>query len=204
MCRLYLHKSGSLSTEKQVDYAAAQLWKGTVTGIVRTERHPKNRGATGEFASSDFTINISSLAAIPELTIAGGENVDPRTQVVVRFDGQGESGSEVYSLADKSPVVKSFQTGEMNYLDKVDDDIAEYFTNGSVSNKRLIYKPAVALGDGLAIEGYNESMRPNLGSESYSVFSDIGEGGVSYAAREPRHAIQPFFFLSKYAIRSKK
>lgn len=202
--RLYLHEPGRLIPGKPVDRERATLWQGTITAVVRTEHHPKNRGARAQFDGADYDIDIVNLETPPFLAAGGRSSIKPKTQVVIRADRRGEAVAEFYSLADKSPVTNVLASAPGVELHEVDEDMREFFTPKSVSGQTLVYRPVVGMRPSLSVSGYDDTVRATIARMFDIPVDEGGEEPVEYAQEEPKNPIDPFFFLSKYAVRRKR
>lgn len=202
--RLFLHSPGSLRLGAAADYSKATLWTGEITAVVRTELHPKNRGASGTFATANYNIDIPSLTCLPALTAAGKSAVAAKTQVVIRLDKLGEMGEELFSVAGTSPVENVLASANALELHEVDHQLARFFTPESVEDYILIYRPVVGVQQKVTVTGYEETLRTGLSRlpESQSVTETKDE--VHYSSKVPKNPIDPFFFLSNYTIRRKR
>lgn len=238
--RLFLHTSGTLRLRTPVDYRRATLWTGELTAVVRTERHPKNRGARGEFALANYNIDIPSLTCFPTLTPSGQSSVTPRTQVVIRLDQLGKVGAELFSIGGRSPVENALASAHALELHEVDGELARYFTPESVDGHTLIYRPVTGVQQNLVVTGYEETVRSRIpGQHEETVAPYAEENAVSdaedepalfpedrpkkqpkaptnphvppdaddriqYRTTAPKHPLDPFFFLSNYAVRPRR
>lgn len=199
--RLFVHPPGTLRHGASVDYRRAQLWNGEITAVVRTEYHPRNRGASGQFANADFDIDIPDLHTIPKIIASGGSTIRALTQAVMRLERRGDLGAEVYSIGGRSPVKNVLDDLPPLELHEVDEDLAGFFTSESVQDGRLIYRPARGVRHDLIVEGYEETMRsrvPELTDERGWMIEDER---VQYLPRMPENPIDPFFYLSKFTVR---
>lgn len=208
--RLFLHPTGSLHLKQAVDYRKATMWTGEITAVVRTEDHPRNRGAGGQFAGAHYDIDIPDLAVVPKLIPGGTSRVRPRTQIVVRADKPGVVGAELFSIDDKSPIQSQLSSVNSFELHSVDLDMKQFFTKKSVKDSSFVYRPATGIRQVLRVRGYGETMRSALpenfdalGEEQEEEAEDSGGDVVAYSMAEPKYQIDPFFFMSKHVVRRK-
>lgn len=201
--RLFVHPPGSLNFNETADMTRVRLWEGSITALVRTERHPKNQGTSGTFERADVQIDINSLDRIPRLVPATGVNPDARTQVIVRIDRPGSVGEEMFSLEDKSPIDKSLIWEEERPLDPVDDDLETCFEEGSIKEGRLIYRQAKNVGDTVRVVGFAETQVFSNNMRQGSLLAR-DSSQVTCETRDAAYAIQPFFFLGKYSVRRRR
>ena len=217
--RLFLHPVGTLRPGMLVDYSRAELWTGEITAVVRTELHPKHRGAKGEFGSANYEIDVPDLASAPVLRRGGRSLVDPRTQVVISVASRDEPGREVYSIGSKSPASFALESADEQELEEVDREMAAYFTPDSVRDGRLIYRPVEDVREDFTVRGYQETVESRRGLPPVST-EDAEEDSlelppelrrqrrlrrpplVRYETVSPTRPIDPFFYLSGYAIRN--
>lgn len=199
--RLFIHPAKSLRRGLAANYRQAQLWNGEVTAVVRTEHHPKNRGASGQFDSADFDIDIPDLHTIPRMVAVGGSTIRARTQVVMRFDRRGELGEEVFSIGSSSPVRHVLEDAYPLEMHQVDEDLIQYFTPESIEDGHLLYRAARGVRSDLAVEGYEETMRSRFEELDAKRGWIARDERVQYSAREPRNTIDPFFYLSRFTVR---
>jgi hypothetical protein len=202
--RLFLHPPGSLARGKAVDFRKASLYLGEITAVVRTERHPKNRGARGDFLAANYDIvALDTSGSVPLFVAAGQMNVNARTQVVARIDDLDKVGNELFSLESTSPVQNVLQSKEEEEFDEVDDDMRSCFTRESIAGNRLLYRPATGVKEVLRITGHEETVHAMLPEEFKDKLLDA-QDHVQYQATEPVHPLAPFFFLSKYVVRRRE
>ena len=201
--RLFLHPPGALKLGRPVDYRKASLWSGEITAVVRTERHPRNRGASGQFAAADYDVDVPSSASVPIFDVSGRSQVKAKTQAVARIDVQGEPGTEVFSVGSKSPVKNVLDVAGILELHEVDDDMRGYFTRESVEGNRLLYRPAIGVRQELSVTGYEETLHEGLAQEFASDLMPDATRRVHYQAKTPSHPIDPFVFVSNYVVRPK-
>ncbi len=199
--RLFIHPDNTLRRGLAANYRQAQLWNGEVTAVVRTEHHPNNRGASGQFANADFDIDIPDLNTIPRLIGSGGSTIRARTQVVMRLDRRGELGEEVFSIGSSSPVRHVLDDAHLLEMHQVDPDLIEYFTPESIEDGHLVYRPARGVRNDLAVEGYEETMRSRFEELDANRGWIARDERVRYSPREPRNTIDPFFYLSRFTVR---
>lgn len=201
--RLFVHPTDSLELGKPADMSKAKLWEGSITALVRTERHPRNQGTSGSFEKADVQIDITNLDRIPHLVEATGVSQDARTQVIVRIDHQGKVGEELFSLEDQSPIDKSLVCEEERSLDQVDNDLKTYFEEGSIKDGRLVYRQAKNVGDTVRVVGFAETHFYNDNAIQDSLLKGSA-AQVKFETRESSYKIQPFFFLGKYSVRRRR
>lgn len=202
--RLFLHLPGSLNLKQAVDYRQAVMWSGEITAVVRTEDHPKNRGAGGQFAGANHDIDIPDLATVPKLVPGGKSTIKPRTQVVIRADNPGLVGAELFSIDDKSPLKNELGGAPPLELHTVDPDMARFFTEASVVGSSLVYRPAIGIRQTLVVKGYGETVQSSLPDTFGSPNERTADDSVAYLMAEPKYQIDPFFFLSKHVVRRKQ
>jgi len=202
--RLFLHSSGALCLGKPVDYDSAMLWVGEITAVVRTDLHPKNRGARGQFASANYDIDIPDLRTPPVLMPGGTSCVNPKTQVVIRADRRGETGEELYSIDQKSPLTNFLDCAAELDLHQVSDEMARFFTPESLHGNMLVYRPATQVKQDLKVRGYDETVRAKVPRQSDRPEIFEATERAQYLLAEPRNPIDPFFFLSKHLVRPRR
>jgi hypothetical protein len=219
--RLFLHRPGTLRAGVLVDYSRAELWTGEITAVVRTELHPKHRGAKGEFSSANYEIDVPDLGSAPVFRLGGHSVVDPRTQVVISVESRGEPGREVYSIGSKSPASFALEGANELELQEVDPEMAGYFTPDSVRDGRLIYRPVEDVREDFTVRGYEETVESRRGLPSAlfggenddSIIQPQDKRGrrrarrppvIRYETVSPTRPIDPFFYLSGYAIRDRQ
>ncbi len=207
--RLFLHAPGSLTLKKPVDYHRAVMWSGEVTAVVRTEEHPKNRGARGQFAGANYDVDIPDLETVPKLITGGTSALRARTQVVIRAGNPGEVGAELFSIDDKSPLKNTLAGTQPLELHQIDHDMVKFFTPDSVVGSSLVYRPVIGIRQGLVVKGYEETVQSAMPEKLRSPFdADVdnldAENRVEYQTVEPKHPIDPFFFVSKHVVRRKQ
>lgn len=202
--RLYLHPPGTLKIGKSVDYGKTVLWTGEITAIVRTGRHPKNRGASGRFPDAEYGINLPDPPTIPVMVTAGQTSFQARTQVVVRLAERIEPGSEVYTVDKRSPIENMLVSAPALEMHEVDADMLKFFTPESVVGKTLQYRPTTGIRQELTVTGYEETLISVRSESFYSPKMPDAVDRVHYTTRIPKNPIDPFFFLSSYVIRPKR
>jgi hypothetical protein len=217
--RLFLHPVGTLRPGMLVDYSRAQLWTGEITAVVRTELHPKHRGAKGEFSSANYEIDVPNLVSAPVLRLGGRSLVDPRTQVVISVTARDEPGREIFSISSKSPASFALESDGEQELQTVDKEIASYFTPESVRDGRLVYRPVADVREDFIVRGYEETVEKRRGLPPQSPVESEDDNYTSlpghrrqrrlrrppqikYETVAPERPIDPFFYLSGYAIRN--
>jgi hypothetical protein len=220
--RLFLHEPGKLTPGQAVDYSKAALWHGEITAVVRTERHPRHRGAQGEFPRANYDIDVPDLQTRPLLVAGGTSAVAARTQAVIRLDRRGSGDDEMYSVGNKSPAEFDLASDAELELQPVDRDMRRFFTSESVRDEHLIYRPVEDVREKLIVRGYDETVRSmmdpkeKLAASQHALFAnEAGEWSdrrrkrpraapeVEYRVVQPKRPIDPYFFLSGYTIHGK-
>ncbi len=196
-------RPGSLRPGVPVNYDEAELWTGAITAVVRTEHHPRHRGTRGQFEDADYDIDVSSLNSIPRLGPPGQSGIRPCTQVVIRLDGRGELGGELYCVG-KSPLINVLDASPPLELHEVDHDVSRFFTEESLDGFRLQYRAAVGMRKDVVVDGYQETYRSFKSEQLPAKLARDDVERISYEAREPKRTIDPYFYLSSYAIRPKR
>jgi len=203
--RLFLYPRGTLCPQNKVDIQKSNLWHGTMTGVVRTEKHPRNRGVGGRFDAADFELDIPDLEKPPVMVVAGKSTVSPFTQVVLRMDKRGEVGKELYSIDSKNPFVSVLDSGDTVFdLHEVDKDMLQYFTPESYEGHTLKYRPVVGMKRKIEIVGYPETMNTALANKWEESDSAGFLTSTSYRGRKPKNPVDSFFFQSRYVITPKE
>jgi hypothetical protein len=217
---LFLHPPGTLIPGQPVDYSKAAMWHGEITAVVRTELHPRNRGAQGTFRRANFDIDVPDLQTRPVLIAGGTSTVSARTQAVIRLDHRSGTDDEMYSVGGKSPATFELGSKSAHELEEIDRDMTRFFTSDSVHDRHLVYRPVDDVSETIVVKGYDETVRSmiepqeKLGRSRQSSLSDeelIGREysrttarrmpEVKYKTIEPKRPIDPYFYLSGYAIR---
>ena len=202
--RLFLHPPGSLKPRTPVEFERATLWTGEITAVVRTELHPKTRGATGSFATANYDIDIRDLKSLPVFMAGGLPTVRARTQVVMRLDGQGELGVELFSTGDRSPVENVLDSSQALELHEVDSDVAQFFTEDSLVNRTFLFRPVTGIRQNIVITGYEETQRSRLPNRPSDETIEVVTERVHYSTKTPRRPIDPFFYLGTHTIRPRR
>jgi hypothetical protein len=57
--RLYLHPPETLRRGLPADFRRVKLYTGSLTALVRTDRHPLNTGIVGQFGAADCEAHVS-------------------------------------------------------------------------------------------------------------------------------------------------
>jgi len=180
------------------------LWMGEITAVVRTDLHPKNRGAPAQFSSANYDVDIPDLSTRPNLVPGGTSSVTPKTQVVIRADRQGEAGGELYSIDQKSPLTNFLDSAAELDLHQVSDEMARFFTPESLRDNMLVYRPAMQVKQDLKVKGYDETVRAKTANQFERPEIREATERTQYLLAEPRNPIDPFFFLSKHVVRPKR
>jgi len=196
--RLYLHSAGTLRRGIPASFANVTLWSGSITGVVRTHRHPRNSGVQGQFQNADYEIELPDVFNAPVFDVKG-TGIPATSQIVLRMDARREPGREVYSI-DKVPVTNVYDADAVGQdLHEVDDDMRELFTPESFDGQRMLYRPVRGMKQQLKVEGYEETMRtmsPALPSGTKELFSPE----IMYVAKEAKRPADAFLFVSKHVI----
>ncbi|WP_339747967.1 hypothetical protein [uncultured Rubinisphaera sp.] len=208
--RLFVHPPGSLRSGSPVDYDRAEAWKGEITAVVRTERHPNHRGTRGNFPGADFEVTIRDLQTIPKLMRDDGSKTSALTQVIMRIEERLENDKEAYSTSSKSPVTNEIEFSSPLEMHQVEKEIAKYFTPESIDNGKLVYRPALKVYQRLSLEGYEETMMTKLSQKppQRKLFQAEDElpdevEPIRYLVRPTENEIEPFLFLSRHVIRER-
>ncbi len=220
--RLFLHPVGALGLGQTAAYGQTTLWLGEITAVVRTDLHPKNRGARAQFAAANFDIEVPDLLTPPQMIQGGTSRVRPLTQAVIRIDQQDLLRDELYTVG-KSPIENSLAGEGEQELCECEPDLSRFFTPKSISHGMLIYRPVQEVVQEIVIRGYDETVRSRLDlpgdrddfqlSPLTRTESDDNDDpidlrrkrvSVRYEFVKPKRAIDPFFYLSKYAIRTRR
>lgn len=207
--RLFLHPKGTLSSYRRVDYSQARLWEGAITGVVRTERHPGNRGVQGRFDTADYEIEIADVVSAPRFMPMGSSTITPTSQVVMRVTREMKPGDEVYSTASESPMKADYVADEAGQkMHEVDEELAGYFTTESVHHGVLIFRQVHGVAPKYSVEGYEPTMRvaQNEMPLLHTHVTDEKRGlpeEISYYAKQPRFPLDSFFYVTHYVIREK-
>jgi hypothetical protein len=202
--RLFLHPRGTLNPGRLVDYDKALLWTGEITAVVRTDLHPENRGASGQFANAIYEIDIPDLFTVPVMVGAGQSRVRARTQVVMRLDERGEPGAEVFSLHGRSPIENVLESAAPLEMHEADADMLRFFTNQSLDAQTLLYRPATGIRQELRVTGYEETLRAALPRRFRTQEVPDAAERVQYTMSIPENPIDSFLFLSSYVIRPRQ
>jgi hypothetical protein len=221
--RLFLHPPGTLTAGTLVDYRKAMMWIGEITAVVRTELHPRHRGAKGDFSAANYEIDVRDLSTIPILRLGGHSTVAPKTQIVISLNRRGEPGTELYSIGSKSPASVDLDSVSEQELHEIDADMLNFFTPESIRDGQLIYRPVDDIRQEITVRGYAETVRSRLDPDELRATLKLGQSGFEsntissmQRRKRPRRApeikyefvsserpLDPFFYLSGYAIRSK-
>jgi hypothetical protein len=221
--RLFLHSPGTLTAGTLVDYRKSVMWIGEITAVVRTELHPRHRGAKGDFSAANYDIDVRDLSTIPVLRPGGHSTVAPKTQIVISLDRRGEPGTEMYSIGPKSPASVELDSVSEQELHEIDADMVNFFTPESIRDGQLIYRPVDDIRQEFTVRGFAETVRSRLDPDELRATLKLGQSGfnedtigsttrrrrprrppqIKYEFVESTRPIDPFFYLSGYAIRSK-
>jgi hypothetical protein len=187
--RLFLHPPGTIKHGEPIDLSKAYAWAGMQTAVVRTARH-RNRGTQGTFQEADLQVIIPNSIA-PPLVVGKDEPLpDMTSQILMRFTHQVPPGVEAYPL--KTGAAQSFltSTGEEHLMGEVENSLKSAFMKDSLKDGLLRFQPVKRMGSSLMIQGYTETMK-TLGATDSNAYA------LDYRAVEPKHPIDPFFFMSK-------
>ena len=198
--RLFLHPKGSIGPRRSTDFSQARLWCGSITGVVRTERHPRNQGLKGRFDNADFFLELPDLERSPRFIPTVDPASEPTSQVVLRMVEEQQPDLELYSTATESPMKAELDAEEPGVdLHTIDPEMTRYFTRESLRDDMLIYRPVHGVKPKYYVAGYDETMR-SVPDEKWDGHQRLPDA-VSYDLKRPRVPVEPFFFVSKYVIR---
>jgi hypothetical protein len=192
--RLFLHLPGSLVPGRKVDMSQAVGWKGRQTAITRTELHPRNKGVEGRFDTAHFQVFIDDLLKAPRAMPNGSKLDGMTTQVVMRFDGAVQPGSEVYSVRQGTESVR-METEEVK-LDNgpIDARLVDSFRPGSLMDKALSFKRITGIGPEVKVQAYMDTLQRQRSLGNAEVY-------FSYIPVDPKHPIDPYFYITKSVVR---
>lgn len=201
--RLYLHPMGGLKRGVPADFKGVTLWTGAITGVNRTDRHPRNSGLKGTFANADFDLDLPDFFNAPVLSVAGSGTLAATSQIVLRMDGQDRAGEEVYSI-DKAPVQNIYDADPQGQdLHGIDADMQPYFTEESFREGELVYRQVRGMKQSVKVAGYEETMRTDAALDSPQ--KQAGPGAmIVYEAKEAARPADAFLFVSKHVIDRRK
>jgi hypothetical protein len=201
--RMYLHPVGGLQRGVPADFRGVTLWTGAVTGINRTDRHPQNGGVKGDFPNANYDLDLRDLFNPPVLSVAGSVTVPATSQIMLRMDGQDQPGVEVYSI-EKAPVSNIYDVDEVGQeLHGIDPDMQPLFTEDSLSDGGLLYRPVRGMKQAVRVAGYEETMRTDAALISSQ--NRLAEDKmILYEAKEAAHPADAFLFVSKHVIDRRK
>jgi hypothetical protein len=201
--RLFLHKEGTLSVKRNIDYKTSILYKGIITGIVRTERHP-SRGTGGVFANANFSIVTHDDIKPPSLEAGYKTSSSTMTQIIVRLDEIGSVDDEIYSISSRFPFSESLLASEETTHLRVDHDMIDAFTKDSVDFQGLIYKQAIGVKEMITLTGYEEKSEIYDKNITYHRGHFQRNAQVIYSKKSIQNFLNKFFFMSHYVIRKKE
>ena len=184
--RLFLQRPGRCGSGLRSIIEEQRFGPGKITAVVRTERHPKNRGARGQFVAANYNIDIPNLACLPILTPSRQSPVLTKTQVVMRLDQLGEVCAELFSIAERSPVESGAgQRVHALELHQVDGELVRFFTPESVEGHMLVYRPVTGVQQNLVVTGYEETVRSRIpGQYEETVAPETEENAAADAKDE--------------------
>jgi len=196
--RLYLHPIGGLKQGLPADFKGVTLWTGAITGINRTDRHPRNSGLKGNFPNADFDLDLPNVFSSPVLSVAGSTTLPATSQVVLRMDGHDEPGVEVYSI--EKPVANVYDTDAVGQeLHGIDADMQPFFTDDSLTHGELVYRPVRGMKRSVKVAGYEETMRTDAALDSRQK-RDAQAEMIMYEAKEAARPADAFLFVSKHVV----
>jgi hypothetical protein len=203
--RLFLHPPGMIGYGKELDFSAAELWVGSITAVVRTERHPRNQGLSGRFDKADFDIILPDLATPPVLIPAGSSSIAPMTQAVLRMAGRAEVGDEVYSVGSNPPYCTTVDTKDIVFqMHEVNPHMLMFFTPQSHDGGHLLYRPIQGMKTEIRPSGYKETAKSALPEKWEHQDTAQMVRSAQFLIKEPNRPVEAFFYKSRYVIRSKK
>jgi hypothetical protein len=199
--RLYLHPAETLRRGVPADFRHVRLYTGSLTALVRTDRHPLNTGIVGQFGAADCELDIPDTIQPPLMFPAGRSRVTPTSQVVLRIDAIGRVGDEVYSLAS-SPVRHEYDTSGLNELHPIDWEMRRFFTPESVAKGNLVYRPVRGVKQLVRVAGYEETMRSVEPASAENRGSQMLK--LEYQAKAAARPADAFFFVTKHVINQRR
>jgi hypothetical protein len=191
--RLFLYREGALRASGGTQPIPVCCWGGRQTGIIHTEKHPKNRGIEGSFAAADYQIMVPDLELAPIAADKDSPMPDVVTQVVIQLDGEVIIGSEVYPVKTGAAQYKMITEQESVDLD-LDPRLRSAFAKGVNTSAKLEFKRIKHISPSILITTYELTNQP-LRALGHAAME------VQYDMVNPNRGIDPYFYVSKSVVR---
>jgi hypothetical protein len=191
--RLFLYRVGDLRTTGGSQPTPFHCWRGRQTGIIRTAKHPKNRGIEGSFPEADYQIMVPELEHAPFAADKNAPMPEMVTQVVIQLDGEVVIGSEVFPVKTGAAHYKMYTEQEPVDLG-LDPRLRSAFAKGVNTSAKLEFQRIKHMSPSIRITTYERTNQPlrALGHADME---------VQYDMVVPKHGIEPYFYVSKSVVR---
>jgi len=191
--RLFLYPQGALNANSGSQPRPVCCWGGRQTGIIRTEKHPKNRGIEGSFPAADYQIMVPDLEHAPFAADKDAPMPDMVTQVVIQLDGETTIGSEVYPVQTGAASYK-MSTEQEHIALGIDQRLLASFTRGVTAAGQVEFQRIKGIAPTIRIATYERTNHPlrALGHADME---------IQYDTVQPKRGIDPYFYVSKSVVR---